>query len=40
MDVSVTVPDVPLDGAVVEMYRDSDGHFAALVRIPAPADDH
>jgi hypothetical protein len=50
MDVTVTIPDgtdpitvtVPdgtdLNGAVVELYRNPDGHLAADVRIPAPAD--
>jgi hypothetical protein len=35
----VTVPDgTDLDGAIVELYRETDGHIAAEVRIPAPTD--
>jgi hypothetical protein len=39
VDVIVTVPDgTSLDGAIVELYRETDGHIAAEVRIPAPTD--
>lgn len=40
MDVMVTIPDgTDLDGAVVELYEDTDtGWCTAEVRIPAPKD--